>query len=314
MEIKALFEELRCYLTVKRLQELTLTILRAKRDNDHRQLKRLFLSVFDEDVPKDMPENRVFFKLINFFHPDRLAFLSREIQTAADTRNKEKLIFFRKALTVRVSGGNARKQPNRPAWEYTETYGYDEPMSGDYDFGDFEDGTFNDSGFDDTFRGEDEEFDDEYPDQREEDMDFIRAVKAEYLGNLDIDFTPAELTALSGELDLTNYGIEDLEGLEYCRGITHLNLSNNRISNLFDLENLYHLRELYLGGNQIADLGPLSGLTNLEILDLSSNDIEDLTPLLSLAELKFVNLLGNPIRDRRVIETLNLRGVVVLSD
>ena len=110
----------------------------------------------------------------------------------------------------------------------------------------------------------------------------------------------------------TAYGMEDTDGLQYCRNINRLNLSHNRISNLYDLQDLVYLNELLLSDNRIEEIEYLAGLENLEILDLSFNEVEDIKPLLSLDRLQFADLRGNPLRSRTTMRKLTQRGVVVL--
>mgnify|MGYP000045516872 CR=1 FL=1 len=145
-----------------------------------------------------------------------------------------------------------------------------------------------------------------------EEWDFIAALKSEYLGNLDYRLSPADFVALEGELVLAGYGLEETEGLQYCRNISRLDLSDNRITNLYDLQELLHLEELLLSHNRIEELEYLKELRNLEILDLSFNEIEDISVLLKLDNLKFVDLRGNPMRQSGLIKELQRRGVVVV--
>jgi len=314
MDAQTLYRELQSLLTARRLQELTLGILEAKKEGNHRKLQFLHQTLFGDAEPALPGDNRPFFRLIHFFHPDRLALLSREVREAAEKEDLDRLRFYQKALSTPVleTGGAASRRsavrPREGEWNYGETYGYGMPR--DEAFHDGEEASFFDeetdwaSDFDDTFRGEEGETWDDGLRENDEEMDFIRAVKAEYAGVMEMSFTPSDLAALSDELELTGYGIEDLEGLDYCRGLIHLDLSDNRISRLYDLRNLYHLKELYLAGNRISDLSGLEGLSALEILDLADNDIDDITPLLSLTRLKFVNLMGNPVADSPALRKL----------
>ncbi len=68
-----------------------------------------------------------------------------------------------------------------------------------------------------------------------------------------MDTALASLTSL----DISNKGITDLTGLEFCENVEILDLSIGQISDLSALRELGNLRELYLYNNQVSDMQPL---------------------------------------------------------
>ncbi|MFH1686363.1 MAG: leucine-rich repeat domain-containing protein [bacterium] len=86
-------------------------------------------------------------------------------------------------------------------------------------------------------------------------------------------------------LELTEWGVSSIEGLQYCHNLRYLGLDYNNVTDLGPLEGLMNLEHLALSGNNITDIGPLSGLTGLNYLELSGNTISDLSPIAGLSDL-----------------------------
>jgi hypothetical protein len=102
--------------------------------------------------------------------------------------------------------------------------------------------------------------------------------------------------------DLTYFGvsqkgIKDINGLEYCTNLQRLYLGMNQISDVSPLVGLTNLQDLDLGYNQISDVSPLAGLANLQYLGLGNNQISDLSPLARLTNLQQLVLEANQISD-----------------
>ena len=108
-------------------------------------------------------------------------------------------------------------------------------------------------------------------------------------------------------LNLTDYYIDNLNGLENLTNLTRLDIYdssyshptplNHNISDITPLEKLKKIVHLSLTHNSISDITPLKKLTNLTYLDLSSNNISDITSLKGLANLTYANLSSNNISD-----------------
>ena len=73
------------------------------------------------------------------------------------------------------------------------------------------------------------------------------------------------------DLNCSNAGIADLDGLAQFTGLLKLRLSSNAVRNLVELESLTSLQELYLDHNQVVDPVPLYKLPALRFVDLSRN-------------------------------------------
>lgn len=238
--------------------------------------------------------HHLFMKAIQIYHPDRLEAVWDRVTRATVANDHAELDGLTKLLEL---------HPDRPLLrpvvfdeDVEEEYGFD---ADDFGFDIHE--TEADFGDD----GGDEEWD---PDAGT----FFSAVKRELFGNLDFYPDAADLAKLEGELDLSDYDLNDLDGIEHCVGLTSLNLSRNNIDNVYPLKDLVKLEALDLAENDLEDADWLATLVQLKELDLSANDIDDVAFLDRLPRLRYVDLTGNPVRNRAVLARLEARGVIVI--
>ena len=84
-------------------------------------------------------------------------------------------------------------------------------------------------------------------------------------------------------------------------GLTQLEASDRGIGDLEGIEHLGNLQSLDLASNQIDDISPLAALTGLRMLDLANNAVTDLAPLGELPGLQVLVLDGNPIESLAVL-------------
>lgn len=83
--------------------------------------------------------------------------------------------------------------------------------------------------------------------------------------------TQADLKDLR-EIQAEGLAIRNLEGLQYCAGLTHLNLRNNAIQSIKVLETLNTLVWLDLSQNALRDIEPISGLLELQYVSLAGEN------------------------------------------
>ncbi len=292
MDKEKLYQDLKGSVTEEHLKEMTLQILQAQQQGNIVRylplLQRLTTPPIETEQILDITritERQIFLRLLRYLHPDRCSAITSRITEAYEQDQGEILSEYRNILGFTAS-----------------TFVYEAPQ---------ENSTYEEEDFDesDTYQEVNEQwFEDEVI------TDFITACKAELTGNMDRILDPGDLLNLSGELVISGYQIDDLDGLAYCEAITVLNLSHNAIINLYDLKDLKQLQELDLSCNEIEDISHLSELIGLQVLDISHNEVDDLTPLLPLYDLQYLNISGNPCsRDVRNIEILSERGVIIIS-
>lgn len=88
-----------------------------------------------------------------------------------------------------------------------------------------------------------------------------------------------------------------LGGIRSASQLTDLNCSQGGIKNLEGIQVFNSLKGLKLSHNQITQLGPLASLVQLAELYLDHNSIEDTSALHELTELKILNVSGNATLD-----------------
>jgi len=140
---------------------------------------------------------------------------------------------------------------------------------------------------------------------------FLTVLKRRIYGNLNVDF-PMYLLEDLEEIEMADYEIEFLDGIEACRHARMVDLSNNNLTDLTDLRYLHQIERLYLSNNHIGMIDSLSNLTVLQVLDISFNDVDDLAPLFELSHLSYLNVMGNRIPAWQ-LEKLQLKGVTIVE-
>lgn len=115
------------------------------------------------------------------------------------------------------------------------------------------------------------------------------------------------------EIDLSDSGIIDLEGIQYATNLNTLNLSKNEIFDASLLSELNELRNLELSENKIEDITFLSKLKNIKSVGLDSNNISFVSEINNLNNLVLINLSNNNIKDLSFISTLHSKNVKVIA-
>jgi hypothetical protein len=295
-ELNKLYSELKKGLSPTRLKEISIDIINRYRAGDSTGLS-FYAGLLDID-PAGMKINRLFAKIIQHYHPDKYSTITNEIETHYHNREIDELFRLK---TIFIFKEFPRTVVAREEIDIEETYSYD-----DEDFGYEEKNAFEEEILRDEARAEESEL---YDDRE---YGFIEAVNRLIFGNLDFTVNIGDMQGLEGELDLSDYEIFDLKGVEYCVSINTLNLSGNHIRKIEPLSRLTQLESLFLSENEIRAIDCLSELANLKELDLSFNEIEDVSVLGRMESLLYVNVLGNPIRDTGILKELAEKGVIVI--
>jgi large repetitive protein len=124
------------------------------------------------------------------------------------------------------------------------------------------------------------------------------------------DILNTDLAVLT-ELDVEDWGVLSVEGLQHCVNLEWLDLRDNEISDIGPLAGLINLTFLELGNNVISDIGALASLANLEELHLYNNWIVDISALGKMIHLEQLDLRNNRVGD---ISPLLTPGVLGLGD
>ncbi len=308
-----LVRRLRKSFTASHLSELTQQVLELYRRRDlpslqdsYRKLRRHLYTLPDLKDPA-----RIFTTLIKLLHPDRLNHYLGEIENAVREKNRRRLDDFDALIHfVIVKPAERPIFENGSPWQEPRPYGNEEepaPVQEDWAYGEEDFDEVRDS--DVLHDADDEESEGEL--ESDEHRTFAEALLLEEHGLSPGELTRDLLSAIEGELDLSDYAINDLAGLGACVNLVSLNLSANEIEDIEEIAPLVRLKELNLAGNRIADVSPIAGLVELRELDLSFNHLDDVSPLFSLPALEFVNLVGNPV-SKEDLQRLMENGVIAV--
>ncbi len=293
MEIADLYNNLKQAYTAENLHLISSRIINMFREHQYDAL-RAVQKVVSGFIPCEEDKiNRVFSRLIMLYHPDRLRQSLEQMEDAYKKGDFEALYGMSHILTVQnLEPEKVTVSSIITEEDLAEEFGWDEEADG-YSY-----------------------FMDKEQDPEEEDelgtinRSFLTTLKRRVYGNLNVDF-PIYLLEDLEEIEMADYEIESLDGIEACRYTRVVDLTNNNLTDLTELGELRQLERLYLANNHIGMIDSLSNLTVLQVLDISYNDIDDLSSLFDLSHLSYLNVMGNRIPAWQ-LEKLQLKGVTVV--
>lgn len=293
MEIQTLYQNLKEAYTPENLGQISGRIIELFREHRYDALRYMQKVVNEYTSCSEEKINKVFSRLIMLYHPDRLSQNLEKLEKAYVQSDFEELYTMSHILSIQhLEPENMAVSTVITEEDLAEEFGWDEGMDG-YSY----------------FSGEEGYEDDDEEDEFQP-YSFLTALKRRVYGNLNVDF-PMYLLEDLEEIDMTNYDLESLDGIDACRYVREVDLSNNNLTDLSDLQELHQIERLYLANNHIEMIDPLSNLTVLQVLDLSYNDVDDLSPLLDLSHLGYLNVTGNRIPSWQ-IDQIKSRGVTVV--
>lgn len=307
MDFKQLQQELLNDFNLEHLNYVSTRIISFRKQKNYEALKRI-AAVVEQYFPLGEESNsRLFSRLIVLFHPDKIEDYHNQIK-ACQSIGALQMYAYLNPVLAKIDGiGDEVSHGVLSPEDFEEEYGWNyQPAEDDYYMVREDDETMS------------HWFDEENPDERffyqesdgVPDGSFLTALKRKIYGPTSFDF-PVHLLEDLEEIDMAEYEIEDLGGIEYCVYAKIIDLSYNQIIDISKLGACAYVQELYLASNQIHFIDTLSQLQDLRTLDLSANKISDISALFYLHALEFVNLLGNPVSKPQV-EALKQRGVVVV--
>ena len=131
---------------------------------------------------------------------------------------------------------------------------------------------------------------------------FKRAILDNYREKIDPAFEGQDINPDMMEkfdlLDMNDYGITSIEGIQYAKNLRHLYMANNEIKDLTPLKECNKLEILDFQKNQVEDIWPLELLRRLESLNIAYNNITDVMALNDIANIDSINISGNTIENR----------------
>ncbi|MBN1499332.1 MAG: leucine-rich repeat protein [Spirochaetes bacterium] len=246
------------------------------------------------DIGPEIKGSKLFSVLIRKYHPDRHSFIRKQAAEIYASGDSERLLKFHNSFFIKseLSG------TGDDTYRYTEKYGFDKTDFGYREMHDFYDA--------DSIESDLEIEEDSYG--------FLEALNKFYFGGTGNTLDESDLRTLDGELDLSDYEISDLKGIEGCIYVEEMNLSDNCIEKIGRISSLYNLKSLFLSNNRIENIDAVKGLENLRVLDISFNSISEIDALDALEHLEYVNLLGNPLHDSVIVGRLVKKGIMVIFE
>jgi len=281
------------------LNQISTKLIEAYRDRKYGFLQRIGRALGSDTHVEGGNIGKLFAWLIMRYHPDRLAGYRQKLGNWSSNTDPSILDELGHILVMQeqIDRGPGAVTGTMPAQgsAIREDYVVDEEELADLGIREVDDmGRFEDDYVADL----------EY-------KRFIEVLHYEEFGSADIVIERQDLENLTGHLDLSKSDIADLEGVDYCTGLTQLDLSNNRIMDATLLGFVHGLEEVDLSNNSIDSLDWCSTLRNLKWLDISFNNVTDISVLSDASALEFVNLIGNPVREKQV-RALSDSGVIVV--
>lgn len=301
MNIKQLHIRLRASYTTDNLHRITTKIINLYKNKQYGSITQIMNVVSEYTQEKEEQYTKAFYKLMMLYHPDRINHYLGEIEkhyAANDSAQLQRYSHIFPVIdlerTLPLHDQSARR--SAPPEEYEQDM-WDEEAA-EYGFRD----TDGEEPDDDLFAEEEDQ------DLRE--MSFIAVFKRIIYGRESIELPVSHLQDID-ILELSGYGITDLDGIRYCEQLRVLDISNNAIIDISELSYLSQMNELYLADNQISFIDALGYMRYLRIADLSNNDIDDISALYELDHLEFVNVVGNRIPERQ-IAVLEKKGIMII--
>jgi len=298
-ELEELHKQLKEIYSEKNLTFLTTSLIDSFRKKQHEIIKSMAWCIPEESGIHKDNVNKLFSHLIMMLHPDRVNYYRKEIDSGYQKRDRKHLVRFTFLfrLLEDLQQGHLNVNIDSEIRESME----DEYWYVDEDFDQIID-------LDDTMTSDENNY---IPENVIEVACDFMSVLASKEGITDMILEPFHLENLTGALDVSGYGINDLSGIEYCRHITSLDLSANHLYDINEIGTLVSLRELYLSGNTIGSIESLASLTHLIYLDLSYNEIQDISVLKDLSAITFLNLTGNPLSTEQ-LDPIRKKGRIVV--
>jgi hypothetical protein len=232
------------------------------------------------------------------YHPDKEAFYNQEIDKHFHNKNFDDLKQYAHILVI-----------NDIDYSSSASISMDTDIDEDIDYSPEYIWDYERDGYE-YFDSEEEAESYEDRDYFAEENTFYNAVKRKVYGSIKVDLPSYYLEDFE-DIEMAEYEIESLEGIEFCLQAVVVDLSKNLIEDISGLWDLVNIEELYLADNQIGYIDTLNNLKKLRVLDISNNCIDDISPLFDLENLEYLNVIGNKIPPAQ-IEEFSKRDIMLL--
>jgi Leucine-rich repeat (LRR) protein len=277
------------------LNKITLPLLSFYKRKQYSILKKIALQI-SKSIYIDIDENgKGFSKFMMLYHPDRANFHIQEIDRLLVEKNYDGLLEYSHILLLLHIDEISASIENFEEIDFVPVYEWDFDVNGFSIFR--ENDTIEEGPVEHSIKIK----------TSPRLYNFYDAIKVRMFDNTEIEY-PSYYLEDFDEFELASSGINDLEGVEFCKHVKILDLSDNYISDLTPLCGLSLIEDLNLADNDILDIDALSNLGSLRIVNLSNNKIDDISPIMNLSRLECVDLRGTMVSNNQVVD---LRGLGV---
>ena len=293
MEIQTLKNNLLKAYSAENLNKISVVLLSLYKNEQFGTLQKI-ADMISDFVLVEIDENgKGFSKLMMLYHPDRGNIHRVEIERLATENDFDKVLNYSHILKLERLEEISALLESYEDIDYSPVYVWD----------------FDTEGFSVNSDIEDQPKAEPNNHRKNKFISFYEAIKIRQYGHTKISFPTYYLEDID-EFELSDSGIRDLDGLQFCIHAINIDLSDNHISDLRPIENLGLLETLNLSNNSLEIIDSLEYLIKLRELDISHNRIRDIEPLFALEKLEFVDLTGNPV-SKKAIEKLSKKGVSI---
>ena len=285
MNIAELHMNLKEAYSVDNLNGISLTLIQLYRDKQFSVLQKMGEMLSDYLKIEISETGKGFSQFMFLYHPDRSSFHIHEIDQLAEKNDYNGLLNYMHILRLERIEEIANSLNSYEDVDYSPVYAWDFKANG--------------------FRVVHDLDLKEPPLSSVTTCNFYDAIKLRVFENVEMEYPFYYLEDLD-ELELSASGLNDLEGVEFCKHVTNLDLSDNAIYDILPLSGLRALEDLNLSDNKVECIDVLSFLIRLKSVNLANNNITDISPLFELGKLDYVDLTGNRIIEKQVAELVGL--------
>jgi Leucine-rich repeat (LRR) protein len=293
MDIRTLQNRLLEAYSTQNLNKISLTLIELYKNEQFEILQKMADIIGDFVTIEIDEKGKGFSRFMMLYHPDRADFHTNEINRLAADGNFDELLNYSHILKLERIEEIANSLSSFEDIDYSPVYEWDVETEGFSTMTDREQPIRKEK----RFR------------QQVKRYSFYDAIKIRYYGHTKMEYPSYYLEDIE-EFELSGSGINDLDGIQYCRHTRVFDLSENYINDLWLLAELTDIEELNLADNQLDEIDVLACLTNLRSVTLSDNRISNIEPLFELEHLEYADLTGNKISSQQ-LETLRDLGVTI---
>jgi Leucine-rich repeat (LRR) protein len=295
MTLTELHSKLKDAYAVQNLNKITVTLIRLYKDEQFGTLRKIAEMISESVDFSANSDARYFSKMMMLYHPDRGDFHRSEIERLASSGNYDGLLGYSHILMLGKIEEIAATLSDYEDIDYSPVYEWDINLD-DFTIINTKSDILTENAV--HFAAAPAEY------------SFYEGVQMRMYGDITTGFPTYYLEDLD-EFELSQSGINDLDGIQYCKHAVVMDLSDNAINDISLLWDLSSIEELNLSDNRIEDIDALANLRNLKTVNLANNCISDVSYLLHLPNLEMVNLTGTRVPQSQV-EELEEAGITVI--